>query len=279
MIASHPRVANSIAKQKSWQNSLGGNILVLDAAVQERSQRGGRLLDLRSLLGDGELLHELIQNLDGRHFGRNFESFFEFLGLLDWRGFWVSKKRRKKHLSSVLLRKVLFDQEKRNSRPLTNEQIKRKRKMNPKENQRGAKEEIPGKKSQKTTKKKKERKGRGEKDSRGGAGCKCRRSILKEFKEGKPMKRFFLPAPNTFGPLLSAIQVHAVLLLFILHVSLHLPPPRFARFFFCRLAVCRDPLNLAHGVADWLRCHGGAILCGLIVLIAAYLCGASLYWG
>lgn len=62
-------------KREIWEkNSLGGNILVLDAAVHEGSQGAGRLLDVGSLLGDGELLEELVKNLDGlgvlgRHYG------------------------------------------------------------------------------------------------------------------------------------------------------------------------------------------------------------------
>lgn len=58
---------------------LGGGVEVLDATVDEGSERSGRLLDGIGLLGDGELLHELVENLDalgvlggdlgGRHYG------------------------------------------------------------------------------------------------------------------------------------------------------------------------------------------------------------------
>lgn len=49
-----------------------GDNLVADAAVDERSQLAGRLLDVRGLLGHGELLEKLVQDLDrllvlGRH--------------------------------------------------------------------------------------------------------------------------------------------------------------------------------------------------------------------
>ena len=43
---------------------LGGGVEVLNAAVDEGSQRSGRLLDGVGLLGDGELRHELVENLD-----------------------------------------------------------------------------------------------------------------------------------------------------------------------------------------------------------------------
>lgn len=43
---------------------LGGGLEVLNAAVDEGSQRSGRFLDGVGLLGDGELRHELVENLD-----------------------------------------------------------------------------------------------------------------------------------------------------------------------------------------------------------------------
>jgi gamma-glutamyl-gamma-aminobutyrate hydrolase PuuD len=55
-----------------WSDLLLGNNLVTDATVDERSQLVGRLLDVRGLLGHGELLEKLVQDLDrllvlGRH--------------------------------------------------------------------------------------------------------------------------------------------------------------------------------------------------------------------
>lgn len=52
--------------------SLVGNRLVANAAVDERGQLVGGLLDIRSILGHGELLEELVQDGDrlsvlGRH--------------------------------------------------------------------------------------------------------------------------------------------------------------------------------------------------------------------
>ena len=44
---------------------LGRGSLVLDAAVDEAGQSSGGLLDLRSLLGNGELLHQVVKDLDG----------------------------------------------------------------------------------------------------------------------------------------------------------------------------------------------------------------------
>ena len=44
---------------------LGRGGLVLNATVDEAGQSSGGLLDLRSLLGDGELLHQVIKDLDG----------------------------------------------------------------------------------------------------------------------------------------------------------------------------------------------------------------------
>lgn len=46
-------------------NLLRGRGLVLDAAVHEARKVGRGLLDGSSLLGDGELLHELVEHLDG----------------------------------------------------------------------------------------------------------------------------------------------------------------------------------------------------------------------
>lgn len=43
---------------------LGGGVEILNTTVDERSDRTGRLLDGIGLLGDGELLHQLIKNLD-----------------------------------------------------------------------------------------------------------------------------------------------------------------------------------------------------------------------
>lgn len=45
-------------------DSLDGSIKVLDATVDERGNSGGSLLDGIGLVGDGELLHELIKNLE-----------------------------------------------------------------------------------------------------------------------------------------------------------------------------------------------------------------------
>lgn len=47
------------------ENLLGGNILILNAAIDEAGQLVGRLLDVSRLLGDGELLEELIKDLEG----------------------------------------------------------------------------------------------------------------------------------------------------------------------------------------------------------------------
>lgn len=44
---------------------LDGSILALDGAVDELGKSVGRLLDVRSLLGDGELLHQVVKDLDG----------------------------------------------------------------------------------------------------------------------------------------------------------------------------------------------------------------------
>jgi hypothetical protein len=46
-------------------NLLGGNILIFDAAVDEAGKLVGRLLDVGSVLGDSELLEELVKDLDG----------------------------------------------------------------------------------------------------------------------------------------------------------------------------------------------------------------------
>ncbi len=43
---------------------LGGGLEVLNAAVDEGSERSGGLLDGVGLLGDGELRHELVKDLD-----------------------------------------------------------------------------------------------------------------------------------------------------------------------------------------------------------------------
>lgn len=56
------------------RDSLGGDSLVVDAAVDERGQLVGRLPDVGSILGHSELLEELVQDLDallilGRHLG------------------------------------------------------------------------------------------------------------------------------------------------------------------------------------------------------------------
>lgn len=56
-------------------NLLGGDVLVLNAAVDERSQGGGSVLDAGGLLGDGELLHELVKNLDGSSVLGHFDGF------------------------------------------------------------------------------------------------------------------------------------------------------------------------------------------------------------
>ena len=42
----------------------GGGLEVLDAAVDEGGDGASRLLDGVGLLGDGELLHQLIEHLD-----------------------------------------------------------------------------------------------------------------------------------------------------------------------------------------------------------------------
>lgn len=52
-------------KGKFDMDLLGGSSLVLDAAVHEARKVGRGLLDGSSLLGDGELLHELVEHLDG----------------------------------------------------------------------------------------------------------------------------------------------------------------------------------------------------------------------
>ncbi|KAH8688158.1 hypothetical protein BGZ61DRAFT_39494 [Ilyonectria robusta] len=70
--------------------SLGGDSLVLDATVDERGQLVGRLLDGGGFLGHGELLEELVQDLDalsvlGRHLG----------GCLDFFFFWRGIRKRK----------------------------------------------------------------------------------------------------------------------------------------------------------------------------------------
>ena len=44
---------------------LAGDVLVLDTAVDETGQLVGRLPDVGRLLGDGELLEELVKDLDG----------------------------------------------------------------------------------------------------------------------------------------------------------------------------------------------------------------------
>lgn len=44
----------------------GGGLEVLNAAVDESRKSAGRLLDSISLLRDGELLHQLIENLGAR---------------------------------------------------------------------------------------------------------------------------------------------------------------------------------------------------------------------
>jgi hypothetical protein len=46
-------------------NSLVRDVLVLDATVDESSNLDRGLLDVRGLLGDGELLEELVKDLDG----------------------------------------------------------------------------------------------------------------------------------------------------------------------------------------------------------------------
>ena len=43
---------------------LVGDSLVINAAVDERGDLAGSLLDGSPVLGDGELLEELVQNLD-----------------------------------------------------------------------------------------------------------------------------------------------------------------------------------------------------------------------
>ena len=66
-------------------NLLGRSVTILDAPVDERGDRSGRLLDGIALLGDGELLHQLVKNLDALgvlgsdHFGW----FLRFRGEVD----------------------------------------------------------------------------------------------------------------------------------------------------------------------------------------------------
>lgn len=62
-----------------FQNLLGRDVLVLNATVHEGRKGSGSILDGGGVLGDGELLHELIQNLEGlRVLGRHCEGgFFE----------------------------------------------------------------------------------------------------------------------------------------------------------------------------------------------------------
>lgn len=48
---------------KSTKNSLVGNVLIFDTAVDKAGQLVGGLLDVSRLLGDGELLEELIKDL------------------------------------------------------------------------------------------------------------------------------------------------------------------------------------------------------------------------
>lgn len=62
-------------------NSLVGDGLVANAAVDERGQLVGRLLDVSRVLGHGELLEKLVQDLDrllvlGRHLVDVFGFFF-----------------------------------------------------------------------------------------------------------------------------------------------------------------------------------------------------------
>lgn len=72
---------------------LGGGILVLDATVDERGNLSRRLLDVGSLLGDSELLEELVKDLDGagvlgRHIGgcRSVDSSDDRKGIEDREG-------------------------------------------------------------------------------------------------------------------------------------------------------------------------------------------------
>lgn len=60
------------------QNLLLGDGLVINAAIDEASELSSGLLDVRRLLGDGELLEELVQDLEGlgtfvRHVGDDIE--------------------------------------------------------------------------------------------------------------------------------------------------------------------------------------------------------------
>jgi len=60
------------------QNLLLGDGLVINAAIDEASELSSGLLDVRRLLGDGELLEELVQDLEGlgtfvRHVGGDVE--------------------------------------------------------------------------------------------------------------------------------------------------------------------------------------------------------------
>jgi hypothetical protein len=59
------RKSNLTGQNMVGNHLLGRNILILDAAVDEVGQLVGRLLDVGSILGDGELLEKLVKNLDG----------------------------------------------------------------------------------------------------------------------------------------------------------------------------------------------------------------------
>ena len=63
-------------------NLLGRDSLVLNTAVDEAGELVGRLLDSSSGLGDGELLEELVKNLDGAGvLGRHFVEGFGVCGI------------------------------------------------------------------------------------------------------------------------------------------------------------------------------------------------------
>lgn len=68
------------ARAKYRRDSLVRDVLVLNATVDEAGKGVGRLLDSRSLLGDGELLEQLVKDLDGlsvlgRHLGQMYVVF------------------------------------------------------------------------------------------------------------------------------------------------------------------------------------------------------------
>lgn len=75
---------HTVCQAAAKKNLLGGHSLVLNATVDEARELVGRLLDISGVLGDGELLEELVKNLDGLSvFGSHFVGIFG--GLLDIR--------------------------------------------------------------------------------------------------------------------------------------------------------------------------------------------------